>query len=202
MPSWRTAVRHAAGRVRRFGHDHLFDLKRRWLFEADLRTIKRTEAKLPVSIRAGTRADVLHMRRIEHGYDAEDRRFSLERLAAGDRLFVGEHDHRIVVYGWSMLDQMEVDDDAYAPLPPGVAYIYKLFTVRSQRGLGLMKQMYAEIADRLVDAGYSHAVLWIYPENRPSIRATLAVGFHRIGSIYNLSLLGRHWTRLRARMQA
>lgn len=192
-------LRAATRRLRTWRAKHVFRFKRKWLFETELSSVKRAVAAVPIAWRSGDAADVLRLDPVDHDVDEEDRRFSLERIAAGDRLFIGEADGQIVFYGWARLDAMEVSTRDQEPLPPGVAYVFKLLTSPRYRNKGIMKAALSYIAGSLVEAGCSRAILWIYPDNVASIRATLAAGFRRVGSIYDLRILGLRWSRVRRR---
>lgn len=202
MARFPDGLRAAARRARAWRAEHVFRFKRKWLFEAELSSVRKAVAAVPIAWRSGDAADVLGLDPVEHEVDEEDRRFSLERIAAGDRLFIGEADGQIVFYGWARLDAMEVGHRDEEPLPPGVAYVFKLFTTPRYRGKGIMKAAYSHIAGSLAEAGCSRAILWVYPDNVASIRATLAAGFRRVGSIYDLKILGLRWSRVWRRAAA
>jgi len=178
---------------------YLFHFRRKWLYEAEVSSVRETVAAVPLSFRPGDAADVLRFTLVDHGYDEEDRRFSLERIAAGDWLFVGESGGQVVFYGWAMFGAIQLDDLEYAPIPPGVAYLYKFLTVPRYRGKGIMKAALTHMARRLAEARYSRALLWVRPRNAFSIDAAVGAGFHRAGTIYNLSVLGHRWSRIRWR---
>ncbi|HLK48886.1 MAG TPA: hypothetical protein VKT49_12165 [Bryobacteraceae bacterium] len=126
-----------------------------------------------------------------HDYGAAERRFSIERIEAGDSLILGEWGGGVVFYGWVMYGQMDLDQNVPLPIAPNAAYSYKLFTVPNARGLGICAAYYYFIASTLEARGYDRLICRIAPGNRPSVRSHIRVGFQPRGTLWKL-VAARH----------
>lgn len=181
--------------ILRFGA-RVASLRRKLLFEC----ATRSEAMPPVeglAFRYGTAGDLDFLAAPEFQYDVEARGFGLERMAAGDRLVIGERGGRIVFYAWVMYGQMDMGLRDYAPLSPSQAYTYKLFTVSDCRGQRICAAYYDWLKRALSAAGYRSVLAWIEAGNRPSIRAHERAGFRQTGTIWHARLLFRSYPLLR-----
>ena len=177
-------------------------VRRKFLFEADLDRIESTRPAINVRYRMGGEADLRRFNYEVHGYDRAAREFGLERLAAGDRLIVGDAPSGVAFYAWLMFGQMDLGLRAYRRIPVHSAYTYKLFTVASYRGLRICPAYYAWLKDALASSGTAlgglpyevrRVISWVEAGNGASIRVHERSGFHRIGSICHVQLLFRNY---------
>jgi hypothetical protein len=182
--------------VLRFGA-RLASLRRKLLFECptDPAAAAGTQG---LAFRYGTADDLDRLAAPEFEYDAAARGFGLERLAAGDRLVLGERGGRIVFYGWVMYGQMDMGLRDYAPLRSSQAYTYKLFTVADSRGQRICAAYYDWLKGELSAAGYRSVLAWVEAGNRSSIRAHQRAGFRQAGTIWHARFLFRSYPLLRA----
>jgi hypothetical protein len=168
-------------------------LRRKLLFESTLEDSRAEAAGMALSFRYGDRSDLERLSSPEYGYSPQARGFGIERLSAGDRLVVCGSRGRVVFYAWVMFDQMDLGCRNYAPLPPGCAYTYKLFTVADYRGRGICPAYYRWIRAELRSLGYSRLLAWVEAGNRASIRAHTRAGFRQVGCIWHFRILFRSY---------
>jgi hypothetical protein len=150
-----------------------------------------------VQFRYGNGDDLLVLGAPEYEYDAGAREFGMERLAAGDRLVVGETGGRIVFYAWVMYGQMDMGLRDYRALPAGSAYTYKLFTVADCRGQRICPAYYEWLKRELREQGYGRVLAWVVAGNQASIRAHERAGFRQAGTIWHARFLFRSYPVLR-----
>ncbi len=176
----------------------LASIRRKLIFESATGGSGEPVATPPVLFRNGDASDLSALTAREYGYDTAARAFGFERLRAGDRLVLGESAGRVVFYAWVMFGQMDLGRGQYAPIPPGCAYTYKLYTVPAARGRGICPAYYAYLKRELRALGYSRVIAWVEAGNRSSIRAHVRSGFHRAGCIWHIRLFFRSYPILRA----
>ncbi len=182
-------IRRSCGAAYRAVRDHGFSITRTTVFERQSDSQVRSLA--PVAFRFGGADDLMSFTQEIHNYGAAAKEFGLERLAAGDSLVIGEWEGAVVFYGWLMYGRMDLDQDVPVPLPPDVAYSYKLYTVHRARGLRICAGFYQFVGPALDQRGYHRLVCRIAPGNRPSIRGHIRVGFQPRGTLWKL-VAARH----------
>jgi hypothetical protein len=165
-------------------------LRRKIIFEASLDEVRWIPARTRVHFRFGDLADLARLSPDFHQYDAEAKRYSLERLQAGDRLILGETGRQVAFYGWIMSGRIDLGVRKLFPVGPDTVASYRLFTVESQRGNKLCSAYYAFLEQELRKQGVRRIVSWVDAHNRSSLRVHDGVGFRRIGAIWHLRVLG------------
>src|SRR5437764_957691 len=115
-------------RILRFGA-RIASFRRKLIFQCATDDGQSSSAALPVGFRYGDATDLRALAEPEYSYGPGAIRFGLERLAAGDRLLLGESGGRVVFYAWVMFGRMDMGVGEFAPLSSDSAYTYKLFTV-------------------------------------------------------------------------
>jgi hypothetical protein len=165
-------------------------LRRKIVFEASLDEIRWIPARIRVQFRFGDLADLARLSPDFHQYDATAKRYSLERLEAGDRLILGETGRQVAFYGWIMRGHIDLGVRKLFPVGPDTVASYRLFTVESQRGNKLCSAYYAFLEEELRRQGVRRIVSWVDGHNRSSLRVHDGVGFRRLGAIWHLRLLG------------
>jgi hypothetical protein len=184
------AVRHGCADAYTLIRDQGFSVTRTTVFERQTaESMVRPVA--PVSFRFGGAGDILSLTKEDHDYGAAEKRFSLERLEAGDALVIGEWERGVVFYGWLMYAQMDLDQSVPMPLSPDAAYSYKLFTVPRARGLRICAGYYHFVAAALAERGYHRLICRIAPGNCSSIRGHIRVGFQPRGTLWKF-VAARH----------
>lgn len=183
-------IRHNCGAAYRAVRDHGFSITRTTLFERQSAD-SAVRSLAPVAFRFGSADDVMALTKEIHNYGAAAKRFGLERLAAGDSLVIGEWEGGVVFYGWVMYGQMDLDQNVPVPLPPDIAYSYKLYTVHRARGLRICAGFYHFVAPALDQWGYHRLICRIAPGNLASIRGHIRVGFQPRGTLWKL-VAARH----------
>jgi hypothetical protein len=172
------------------------------LFEAVLDDLKPTQPAIYIRFRAGDETDLRKFNRRDHGYDEAALCFGLERLAAGDRLIIGEAPSGFAFYGWLMFGQMDLGCRAYRPVQSDCVYTYKLFTAPSYRGLRICPAYYGWLKNALqfqegIDAGFPRGVRrivsWVESKHAASIRSHEHAGLHRAGIIWHIQFLFRSY---------
>jgi L-amino acid N-acyltransferase YncA len=174
----------------------LASVRRKLLLEAP--TASTGNARSDATFRYGDAVDLYALAAPEYQYDETARRFGHERLAAGDRLVIGELAGRIVYYAWIMYGQMDMGLREYKPLRQDQAYTYKLFTVADCRGRGICPAYYNWLKRELREAGYRSVLAWVEAGNRPSLRVHDRAGFRQAGTIWHARLFFRSYPVLRA----
>lgn len=182
--------------ILRFGA-RMASVRRKLLFECSTAGARAADATAPLTFRYGTAADLSALAAPEYQYDAAARAFGVERMAAGDRLVLGESAGRIVFYAWVMYGQMDMGLRDYKPLRPNQAYTYKLFTRADCRGQRICPAYYEWLTRELRAAGYDAVFAWVEAGNRASIRAHQRAGFRQAGTIWHARFLFRSYPLLR-----
>jgi hypothetical protein len=180
--------------ILRFGA-RIASVRRKLLFECA--TNDERDVSAAVAFRYGGAGDLDRLAAPEYQYDSSARGFGLERLAAGDRLVLGEVDGRVVFYAWVMYGQMDMGLRDYKALRPDQAYTYKLFTVGDCRGRRICPAYYEWLKRELGAAGFSKVLAWVEAGNRASIRAHERAGFRQAGTIWHARFLFRSYPVLR-----
>lgn len=115
-----------------------------------------------------------------------------ERLAAGRTCLLAFRDDRAVGYTW-ISPRVETSIE-FLPLalPVDAAYLWDLFVIHSERGLGVGSALTAARLAFARDAGFALGWRAISPDNRPSVRTAEKTGAVRIlGEISFVRRLGR-----------
>lgn len=173
-------------------------VRRKVLFECATADARVETAAVPVTFRYGNAWELRRLSAPEYSYDDAARAFGMERLAAGDRLVVGESGGRIVFYAWIMFGQMDMGLRDYARLAPDQAYTYKLFTLGECRGQRICPAYYVWLKKELREQGYRSVRAWVEAGNRASIRAHERAGFRKAGTIWHARFLFRSYPLLHA----
>ncbi len=168
-------------------------LRHKIVFEASLDDLSSVEPSIRVQFRSGGEADLRAFNLKAHGYDEEARRFGLERLAAGDRLVIGDAPSGVAFYAWIMLGQMDLGCRAYRAIPQDVAYTYKLFTVPGYRGQRICPAYYTWLKTVLPGEGIRKVLAWVESGNHASLRSHRHSGFHPAGAIWHAQFLFRSY---------
>ncbi len=180
------------GPARRWLQSRLLSVTRRYCLATPVGCIPRATPKLATEFRAGTSEDLARMQQSpRYDYAPAVVEYARARLASGDRLTVGIHDGAIVYYGWTMVGQMDLFMGDYVPLPANRAYNYKLWAVEEHRREGLFAGYYGHIAGWLASTGVTDVVTLVRADNGPSLRAHERAGFQRIGTVWEVTWLGR-----------
>jgi hypothetical protein len=182
--------------ILRFGA-RMASVRRKLLFECPTADARSAAPTVPLEFRYGTADDLRALADPEYQYDAAGRAFGAERMAAGDRLVLGESAGRIVFYAWVMYGQMDMGLRDYKPLRTNQAYTYKLFTRADCRGQRICPAYYEWLKRELRGAGYDAVFAWVEAGNRASIRAHERAGFRQAGTIWHARFLFRSYPLLR-----
>lgn len=182
--------RQACGRAHTAVQDHIFGITRTILFEAGCEGGNASDAPPFVAFRFGGKVDLAAFTKNTHDYTQAQKQFGLERLNAGDSLIVGEYEREIVFYAWLMYGKADLDQRAFVPLLPNIAYSYRVFTVRRARGLRICSAYYRHVGNLLWQQGYHRMICRIAPGNEASIRAHKRVGFQPHGLLWKLMIAG------------
>jgi hypothetical protein len=180
------ALRHSCGNLYTHFRDHRLGATRTGVFEVPCDSYAAVQPSVPVTFRSGCRSDLEAFSREEHEYGDAERQFGRERLEKGDSLIVGESDGAVVFYAWQMYRQVDVDQGICIPMPPDVAYSYKVFTVSRARGLSICSAYYNYVKAYLLAQGYRRLVCRVDPTNAPSLRAHLRAGFCKRGLLWKV----------------
>lgn len=181
----------ALKRVGRALRDDVIRIRKKVLFEAGLEALSGHAAKLPLTYRFGTYAEIAALTPALHEYDEEAKRLAWERLQVGDQVVLGDYQRQVVFYGWLMFGAIEVGHRRWLRTSPQRVYSYKLFTTEPFRGNGALPGFYAFIAPTLAAQGYRQIACWISQGNRASVRSHERCGFSPSGSAYEVRLLSR-----------
>jgi GNAT superfamily N-acetyltransferase len=116
------------------------------------------------------------------------------RLAAGHICWIGLLDGRIVQCCWIGIGRARIDYlDAELVLPPGVGYLYDLYTAPELRGLGLHRTMYPHIFRSFASWNPLAVCAAFHLENRMH-RIFERLGFRTVATIGYIGIAG--WRKL------
>jgi hypothetical protein len=166
--------------------DHVLSIQRSLVLEADCDSMTAEVPNWFLTFRRGTLADLSAFGGEENGYGTSDLEFCKTRFRSGDSLFIGELNTEIVFSAWLMYGQVDVDRSDILRTHPGVAYSYKLLTLRHVRGLRICTAYYRFLKQLLLSEGYTRLVCRITPGNRASLRAHSRAGFRHVGTVSKL----------------
>lgn len=169
----------------------IFVIRRKIVFEAALDEIRWIAARTRVNYRFGDASDLARLSPDHHAYDAAAKRYSSERLAAGDKLILGETGRQVAFYGWAMFGRIDLGVRNLFSVGEDTVASYRLFTVESQRGNRLCSAYFSFLEEEMRKRGIRRIVSWVEAHNRSSLRVHDSIGFRRIGSIWHARLLSR-----------
>jgi GNAT superfamily N-acetyltransferase len=180
-------------------------VRRKIAYVANVNDLRYSSARTPVSFRFGDRGDLESFTVDIHNYDLDAKRYGRERLQSGDKLILGEIDGKVVFYGWVMFGSLDLGVRTLLPVGSDAVASYRLFTVADQRGKKISAAYFFFLKEEAQKLGCRRIVSWVEARNRPSARMHERAGFHRIGNIFHLRILGAScfWIspRTRARLQ-
>src|SRR3990170_2383269 len=106
----------------------------------------------------------------------------IDRLNAGHWCFVAHHRARLISASWATIHQTSSSYLAREIcLKPGEVYTYDSFTSPDLRGLSVSPAIRVAMMRYFRDTGYQRMLGWVLPENKPSLKALLKVGFRPLG---------------------
>lgn len=107
--------------------------------------------------------------------------FVRDALDKGDACHAILCNDELVSYTWSAFTPTHDTNGVYAGFGEKDRYVYKAFTLPEFRGRHLYR-VFKPLGDGYCIArGCTHAIGFVKVDNRPSIHALLALGYHRIG---------------------
>ena len=113
------------------------------------------------------------------------------RLRTGQRCTIARHRGDIVSVRWSAVGTAEVPYLELAfELPPGVAYVYDVYTSPRARGRGIARQARLDVEDRLRRTGARVLLGTFMPENSAGRGLVAAAGYRPVGMIGCVRLPG------------
>lgn len=140
----------------------------------------------PIGFEPGERRHVNEVGRLSEETRAE-LRYMRERLDRGDRFFIGRYGDQLAFNAWLMFGEMELGSGT-TPTAPDVAYSYKVFSAPKFRRFGIARSYYAFVIPFLARLGYRRLVCHVRHNNIASLRLHHAVGFRRVGTIWDAHL--------------
>jgi len=122
------------------------------------------------------------------------------RLKTGHRFYVAKLDGEIVHSCVVAIKKAYIGYLEIAfPLSPREVYFYEVYTVPKYRGNRITPASCSFVMRTMHQLGYRQAVLFVYPHNRPALRAFSKLNYQRKGHIGFVEILGirRYFYRVR-----
>jgi ribosomal protein S18 acetylase RimI-like enzyme len=114
-----------------------------------------------------------------------------DRLARGERCFVGRRDGHVVAAAWVARGMITVSQlPCELVLQPGETYLYDSYVNPSVRSRGLASALYAHIGLTLGQEGVSRNLMLVRPTNTANLRAARRAGYERVGLLARVPGLG------------
>ena len=113
----------------------------------------------------------------------EERALMKSRFRRGSILIGGRVDGALAFYAWTMLGEMEIGPQVF-PVPPAIAYSYKVFTAPAYRRRGIACAYYSFL--RRERPAQKRVLASIDPTNRASLEAHRRCGFAPFGGTWEL----------------
>lgn len=108
--------------------------------------------------------------------------YLVSRLDVGHWCFVARYKGQMISATWATTLQTSNSYLAHEiRLRPGEVYIYYSFTSPGFRGFSVTPTIYVAMMRYFRDTGYQRMICWVLPENKPSLKALLKVGFRPLG---------------------
>lgn len=171
----------------------IFEISKELIFELDLeKDIPKTDSKIELSFRWGSKEDIDAMDEENYGYDNFGKRYSKERLEKGDKFCLALHNDKIVGYAWAMNDEMELSEFNHISLSSTRAYTYNTFVVKEYRGNRIQWAMYTYLINTLRQESKHFAVELTNAKNKTAlhIKNKHKDNFKMIGRIIQIRFLG------------
>jgi len=167
-------------RVLYLGHLVLLEMR-----PARERGTDRTDS-IPKGVRWAASDDTAQLTSFGHSIELVQ-----QRLSAGDRVCVLTEDGRLLGYVWFHSPQ-HVDKELGVrfELAPGEIWLFDAMISPAHRGRGLYPSLLKAAAADLWTQGFNRILIAVEASNRNSVKAHLAAGALRVGSIRALRLLG------------
>jgi hypothetical protein len=120
--------------------------------------------------------------------------FLREALRKGDACYAVCEGTRLVSSGWYSTQPTAIHSpDLVLHFPPGYVYMYKGLTREPYRGQRLYEVGVTRALEHYLAQGARGFVSYVDAANLDSLKACERMGYRVFGSIYVLSLLGRHF---------
>jgi|SRR5687768_543563 GNAT superfamily N-acetyltransferase len=102
-------------------------------------------------------------------------------LAAGDVCVGALQQGRLAAYAWYSFGSARQADDVRVEFGPRVRYTYKFHVHPDERGRGVGRELLSRGAQLVPRRGRDLDLSFVAPDNRASLRAFAAAGWHRAG---------------------
>lgn len=152
------------------------------------------DARIDVTWRAATPADIEKLTWEDLRYDEFRKRNAIEMLAEGSVCMIGEHEGQVAHIGWISFDRL-VAGPLTQELGPGWAYFYDTRTPERFRGKGLQKAGIKARVEHARGLGHARGVNVVDVTNTISLHNYESMGFKRIEQASGLRLM-RKWVRV------
>jgi hypothetical protein len=113
------------------------------------------------------------------------------RLGSGQRCALARHEGRIVSARWFSTETAEIDYLGLAfEVPPGVAYVYDVYTSPGARRLGISGEARRQYEDELRRGGARKLLGTFMPENTAGLGLITGAGYRQVGVVGCVRLPG------------
>ena len=156
--------------------------------------VKGGDARIDVTWRAATPADIEKLTWEDLRYDEFRKRNAIEMLSEGSICMIAEHESEVAHIGWISFDRL-VAGPLVQDLGPGWAYFYDTRTPDRFRGKGLQKAGIKARVEHARDLGHVRGVNVVDVTNAISLHNYESMGFQRIERASGLRVM-RRWVRV------